>query len=95
MFYFIAGTQPGKEAEVLAEIDAEVARVQAGEVAEEELRRCQVRLKAGQRRALQSNSARAATAALDVLQGRGSGAPGRGKRRPRGQAHRRHRDQSE
>jgi zinc protease len=70
MFYFIAGTQPGKETEVLAEIDAEIARVQAGEVSPEELLRCQVRLKAGHRRSLQSNSSRAMTAALDVLQGR-------------------------
>ena len=70
MFYFMAGTQPGKEGEVLAEIDAEIARVQAGDVSPEELSRCQVRLKAGQRRSLQSNSARAMTAGLDVLQGR-------------------------
>ena len=40
MFYFIAGTQPGKEAEVQAEISAEIARVQSGEVSMEELRRC-------------------------------------------------------
>ena len=32
MFCFFAGTQPGKEAEVVAEIDAEIARVQAGGV---------------------------------------------------------------
>jgi len=70
MFYFIAGTQPGKEAEVLAEIGAEIARVAAGEVSAEELRRCQVRLKAGQRKALQTNASRAMQAALDVLQGR-------------------------
>ena len=50
MFYFMAGTQPGKEGEVLAEIDDEIARVQSGGVLEEELLRCQVRLKAGQRR---------------------------------------------
>jgi zinc protease len=31
VFYFIAGTQPGKENEVLDEIGAEIARVQAGE----------------------------------------------------------------
>ena len=72
MFYFIAGTQPGKEKEVLAEIDAEVDRVRGGQVSQEELLRCQVRLKAGQRRSLQSNSSRAMTAALDVLQGRGA-----------------------
>ncbi len=70
MFYFMAGTQPGKEDEVLAEIALEVARVQAGEVAPEELRRCQVRLKAGCRKALQTNSARSMQAAVDVLQGR-------------------------
>jgi zinc protease len=70
MFYFIAGTQPGKESEVLEEIGLEIARVQAGGVSMEELRRCQVRLKAGRRKALQTNSARAMQAALDVLQGR-------------------------
>src|SRR5207253_2971255 len=32
MFYFLAGTQPGKEGEVLAEIDAEIVRVQLGGV---------------------------------------------------------------
>ena len=70
MFYFIAGTQPGKESEVLEEIGAEIARVQSGEVTEEELRRCHVRLKAGHRKALQTNSSRAMQAAVDVLQGR-------------------------
>ena len=70
MFYFIAGTQPGKEAEVLDEIGIEIARVQSGAVDMEELRRCQVRLKAGHRKALQTNSARAMQAGLDVLQGR-------------------------
>jgi zinc protease len=70
MFYFIAGTQPGKEREVLDEIGAEIARVQAGEIAPEELLRCQVRLKAGCRKALQTNASRAAQAAVDVLMGR-------------------------
>jgi zinc protease len=70
MFYFMAGTQPGKEGEVLEEIGAEIARVQAGDVAAEELLRCQVRLKAGCRKALQTNSSRAAQAAVDVLMGR-------------------------
>ena len=69
-FYFMAGTQPGKENEVMDEIDLEIARVQAGDIATEELLRCQVRLKAGQTKALQTNSSRAMTAALDVLQGR-------------------------
>ena len=70
MFYFIAGTQPGKETEVLDEIRIEIERVQAGDISEEELRRCQVRLKAGHRKALQSNAARAMLAGIDVLQGR-------------------------
>ncbi len=70
LFYFIAGTQPGKEGEVQGEIDAEIARVQAGEVTIEELRRCQVRLKAGRQKYLQTNGARTMQAGLDVLQGR-------------------------
>jgi zinc protease len=70
MFFFIAGTQPGKEAEVLEEIGIEIARVQAGDIPPEEIRRCQVRLKAGHRKGLQTNSARAMQAAVDALQGR-------------------------
>jgi zinc protease len=70
MFYFISGTQPGKEAEVLEEIGIEIERVKSGEVTPEELLRCQVRLKAGHRKGLQTNSARAMQAALDVVQGR-------------------------
>jgi zinc protease len=70
MFYFMSGTQPGKEAEVLGEIGAEIERVQSGGVSAEELQRCQVRLKAGRRKSLQTNSARAMLAGLDVLQGR-------------------------
>ncbi len=69
MFYFFAGTQPGKEGEVLAEIDAEITRVQAGGVEAVELQRCQARLKAGQRAAMQTNGSRAAQASLNALQG--------------------------
>jgi zinc protease len=69
MFYFMAGTQPGRETEVLAEIDAEIARMQAGGVEPQELARCQTRLKAGRRQALQTNSARAMQAGLNALQG--------------------------
>ena len=69
MFYFLAGTQPGKEAEVIAEIDAEIARVIAGAVEPEELTRCQTRLKAARRQSLQTNSARAMQAGLNALQG--------------------------
>jgi zinc protease len=69
MFFFFAGTQPGKEGDVLAEIDAEIARVRAGEVEAVELQRCQARLKAGRRQSLQTNSARAMQAGLNALQG--------------------------
>jgi len=70
MFYFMSGTQPGKEDDVLDEIALEIARVQAGDIPPEELLRCQTRLKAGHRKAQQTNSARTMQAALDVLQGR-------------------------
>ena len=70
MFLFFAGTRPGREEEVVAELDAEVARVQAGGVEEVELIRCQTRLKAGRRQALQTNGARAFQAGLGVLPGR-------------------------
>jgi zinc protease len=69
MFSFFAGTQPGRETEVLAEIDAEIARVQAGGVEPAELARCQTRLKAAKRQSLQTNSARAMQAGLHALQG--------------------------
>ena len=69
MFYFFAGTQPGREAEVLAEIDAEIARVTAGGVEPAELARCQARLKAACRQGLQTNSARAMQAGINALQG--------------------------
>jgi zinc protease len=69
MFYFLAGTQPGREKEVLTEIDAEIARVQAGGVEPAELLRCQIRLKAARRQSLQTNSARAMQAGLNALQG--------------------------
>jgi zinc protease len=69
MFYFLAGTQPGKEAEVLSEIDAEIVRVQLGGVEPAELARCQARLKAGRRQSLQTNGSRSMQAALNALQG--------------------------
>jgi zinc protease len=70
MFCFFAGTQPGREAEVLAEIEAEIERVQSDGVEAAEWRRCQIRLQAARRQGLQTNSARALQAGLDVLQGR-------------------------
>src|SRR5581483_6376593 len=69
LFYFFAGTQPGREAEVLAEIDAEITRVQLSGVEPAELARCQARLKAARRQSLQTNSSRAMQAALNALQG--------------------------
>jgi len=70
MFCFLAGTQPGREGEVLAEIEAEIARVQADGVEAAELLRCQTRLKAARRQALQTNGARASQAGIDALHGR-------------------------
>ncbi|MBI5382036.1 MAG: insulinase family protein [Opitutae bacterium] len=69
MFYFFAGTASERAAQVLAEIDAEIARVAAGGVEPVELSRCQTRLKAARRQALQSNSARAMHAGLNRLYG--------------------------
>lgn len=69
MFMFFAGTHPKHDREVLAEIDAEIARVQAGEVEKDELQRCQVRLKAARRMGLQTNASRAMQAGLNALYG--------------------------
>jgi zinc protease len=69
MFYFMAGTEPGREEAVLAEITAEIARMAAGKVEPSELQRCQTRLKAGRRMSQQTNAARAAQAGLNALYG--------------------------
>jgi len=69
MFTFYAGTAPSTAEAVLAEIDAEIARVQAGGVTADELIRCQVRLKAARRMGLQTNAARAMHAGLNALYG--------------------------
>ena len=69
MFTFYAGTAPATADEVLREIDAEIARVQAGEATPEELQRCQIRLKAARRMGLQTNAARAMHAGLNALYG--------------------------
>ncbi|MFA5056913.1 MAG: pitrilysin family protein [Opitutaceae bacterium] len=69
MFYFLAGTSPEHQTEVLTEIEAEIARVQTGGVGDDELHRCQIRLKAARRMSLQTNSARAMQAGLNVLYG--------------------------
>lgn len=67
MFYFFAGTSPQRYGEVIEELNLEVARVQDGRVASEELARCQTRLKAGKRMGMQTNSARAMQAALNAV----------------------------
>ncbi len=69
MFYFYAGTDPRRYTEVLQEFALEIARVQSGGVTEAELQRCQTRLKAGKRMAMQTNSARAMQAALNAVCG--------------------------
>ncbi len=69
MFYFFAGTAPDKADEVLAEINAEIARVASGGLEESELQHCQTRLLAARRQSLQTNGARAMQAALNSLCG--------------------------
>lgn len=69
MFSFFAGTHPGAVAEVLAEIDAEIRRVQDGAMTTEELARCRTRLKAARRMSLQTNGARAMQGALNATYG--------------------------
>ncbi|WP_404425885.1 M16 family metallopeptidase [Nibricoccus sp. IMCC34717] len=69
MFAFLAGTRPDKADEVLAEMDAEIARIAAGDVSDEELQRCRTRLKAGRKMALQTNGSRAMLALTNTLLG--------------------------
>lgn len=69
MFYFLAGTAPPHAASVVAEINAEVARVARHGVSAAELLRCQTRLRGARRLALQSNSSRAMQAGLNALYG--------------------------
>jgi zinc protease len=69
LFVFYAGTHPDRAVEVNAEIDAEVARVKAGEVTEAELERCRVRLKAARPMGKQTIGARAMHAAIQSSYG--------------------------
>src|SRR5690625_798626 len=69
LFYFYAGTTPATVDPVFQEISNEIARVQAGKVTDEELRRCQRRLKARKRMGLQTFAARAMDAGLNFLFG--------------------------
>jgi zinc protease len=67
MFYFLAGTSPQRYGEVIDELNLEIDRVQRGGVTADELHRCQVRLKAGKRMGMQTNSARSMQAALNAV----------------------------
>ncbi|MFI5356763.1 MAG: M16 family metallopeptidase [Opitutales bacterium] len=69
MFYFSAGTAPGSEEAVRAEIAREIKRVADGGVELAELRRCQTRLKAARRMSVQTNGSRAMQASLNALYG--------------------------
>lgn len=69
LFYFYAGTSPERYDEVIAELIAEVRRVACGEVEDEELARCKTRLKAGRSMSMQTNSACASQAAMNVAYG--------------------------
>ncbi|MDR1282860.1 MAG: insulinase family protein [Opitutaceae bacterium] len=69
LFGLYAGTAPGKEDDVLAEFDAEIARVKAGKLAAEELERCRTRLKAGRRMSQQTNASRAMQHGINHLFG--------------------------
>ncbi|HET7535763.1 MAG TPA: insulinase family protein, partial [Candidatus Didemnitutus sp.] len=69
MFYFFAGTNPQQYPEVLEEFVREITRVQSGGVSAAELLRCQTRLKAAKRMAMQTNSARASQASLNAVYG--------------------------
>ncbi len=69
MFYFYAGTSPQRYGEVIEELNLEIKRVCEGGVTAEELSRCQIRLKAGKRMGMQTNSARAMQSALNAVYG--------------------------
>jgi len=69
MFYLFSGTSPERYTEVLVELEREIERVQAGEIGEEELQRCTIRLKAARRMSMQTNSSCASQAAMNVAYG--------------------------
>ena len=69
MFVFYAGTHPSQTTAVVAEINAEIARVRAGELTEDELARCRNRLKAARSMGRQTIGARAMHAAINLTYG--------------------------
>ncbi len=70
MFYLYAGTKPDTRQEILAEFNAEIARLRKGQIEEKELKRCQTRLKTLKRMSLQTIGGRGMQAALNTLFGR-------------------------
>lgn len=69
MFYFYAGTHPNQHEAVFKAMQDEVERLKNGNISDEEIQRCKVRLKAKKRMSLQSPGSRAAQACLDYLYG--------------------------
>ncbi len=69
MMYLYSGTQLATHAAVLAEFDAEVARLRSGKLEADELARARARLKAALRMGRQSPGHRAQQAALNALYG--------------------------
>lgn len=69
MFYLCAGTRPDCCPDMFSEFEAEVSRAASGGVTEDELSRCQTRLKAAKRMGLQTIGARALHGTLNTLYG--------------------------
>ncbi len=69
MIFLYGGTRSETAQQVLEEMSAEVARIQAGRIGEDELKRVKVRLKAQRRMSMQAIGARAMHAALNVTYG--------------------------
>ncbi len=66
MFYFCCGTHPSFYNQVGEEFDEEIRRARSGKITENELQRCQRRLKAQKRMSLQTIGSCAMQAALNV-----------------------------
>jgi zinc protease len=69
MFVLYAGTHPDQIDEVVKEMNGELARVAAGDVLEDEVQRCRIRLKAARPMGRQTIGARAMHAAINTIYG--------------------------
>lgn len=69
MFYFYGGTSTENYTKVFQEIENEIQRVQNGKISDQELARCKICLKSGQRLGLQTPGSRASQALLDTIYG--------------------------